>query len=156
LNVFPPRPMEEPINFVVRPLPRGASLEGAFRVHISSKDLDSLRIRPGELCQLITADGTTGTGIAWRSIEPNTKANTHPIKVTDTLRDAFNFKLGNELTISKSSSTIYHATKVIITDVSDQSAQDSAKDDTNWTWRCGNILGMKVRQCSITVLTISR
>ncbi|GAB7337450.1 hypothetical protein MBLNU457_g2789t1 [Dothideomycetes sp. NU457] len=46
-----------------------------------------------------TLETRFGTGIAWRSIEPNTKANAHPIKVTDTLRDASNFELGNELPI---------------------------------------------------------
>jgi len=132
---------ESSIDFTVRPLPRGASLEGAFRVHIASKDLDGLRLRPGDLCHLVTAEGTTGTGIAWRSTELNTKANAHPVKVTDLLRDAFNFKLGNQLTVSKSNAQIYHADKVVITDVSDHDDQDNVKDDTNWTWRCGNILG---------------
>jgi len=136
-----PRQMEESISFTVRPLPRGATLDGAFRVQLATKDLDSLKLRPGDLCHLITADGTTGTGIAWRSTEPNTKANAHPIKVTDTLRDAFNFKLGNQLTISKSSAQIYHAKRVIVTDVSDHDESDNNKDDTNWSWRCGNILG---------------
>ncbi|KAF4551042.1 ATPase-like protein 10 [Elsinoe fawcettii] len=132
---------EEPINFTVRPLPRGTSLDGAFRVHIASKDLESLRIRPGDLCHLCTAEGTTGTGIAWRSTDLAAKANTHPVKLTDTFRDAFNLKLGNQLTITKSPGQIYHAERVVVTDVSDHDTSDEVKDDENWSWRCGNILG---------------
>ncbi|PNS15839.1 ATPase family protein 2 protein [Sphaceloma murrayae] len=132
---------EEHINFTVRPLPRGTSLEGAFRVHIASKDLEALKIRPGDLCQLNTAEGTTGTGIAWRSTDVTAKANTHPVKLTDTFRDAFNFKLGNQLTISRSQAQIYHADRVVVTDVSDHDTSDEVRDDENWNWRCGNILG---------------
>ncbi|KAG8626297.1 hypothetical protein KVT40_005242 [Elsinoe batatas] len=132
---------EEPINFTVRPLPRGTSLDGAFRVHIASKDLEALHIRPGDLCHLCTAEGTTGTGIAWRSTDIVTKANTHPVKLTDTFRDAFNLKLGNQLTITKSPSQIYHADRVVVTDVSDHDTSDEVRDDENWSWRCGNILG---------------
>lgn len=132
---------DESLNFTVRPLPRGTSLEGAFRVHIASKDLEALRIRPGDLCLLCTAEGTTGTGIAWRSTDIVAKANTHPVKLTDTFRDAFNFKLGNQLTISKSPAQIYHADRVVVTDVSDHDTSDEPRDDENWNWRCGNILG---------------
>ncbi|TKX25638.1 ATPase-like protein 8 [Elsinoe australis] len=132
---------DESLDFTVRPLPRGTSLEGAFRVHIASKDLEALRIRPGDLCLLCTAEGTTGTGIAWRSTDVVAKANTHPVKLTDTFRDAFNFKLGNQLTISKSPAQIYHADRVVVTDVSDHDTSDEPRDDENWNWRCGNILG---------------
>jgi len=134
-------PTEDQLDFTVRPLPRGSSLEGAFRVQISTKDLETLELRPGDLCQLTTAEGTTGTGIAWRSTEPTTKTNMHPVKLTDTFRDAFNFKLGNSVVIKKTSAQIFHADRVVVTDVSDHDTSDDVKDDTNWSWRCGNILG---------------
>ncbi|GAM84172.1 hypothetical protein ANO11243_021650 [Dothideomycetidae sp. 11243] len=120
---------EEPIEFTVRPLPRGNTIDGAFRVHISSKDLENLNIKPGDVCRIRTAEGATGSGIAWRSTDPITKTNTHPIKLTDTLRDAFNLKLGNIVTVTKSSGQIYHADKVIVTEVSEHDTSEDAKDD---------------------------
>lgn len=138
--------MVEPIRFTVRPLARGIGLEGAFRVHITSKELDALGLKSGELCHLCTAEGNTGTGIACRSDEPPTKHASHPIKLTDAFRDAFNIKLGNIVTVTKATTQIRHADHVVITDVSDTNSLDQTRDDTNWQWRCGNILGM-CRSC---------
>ena len=135
------RTMEEPINFTVRPLPRGATLDGAFRIHIPSKDLDSLQLRPGELCSLTSVEGNTGTGIAWRSTEQITKADSHHVKMTDALRSAFGFKMGNTVTITKLAGQIHHANRVVVTDVSEHSSQDMQKDDNAWKSRIGNLLG---------------
>lgn len=134
---------EAPV-FTVRPLiPSTAALEGAFRVHIPVKDLEILGLKAGELCKLKSADGnTTGVGIAWRSTEQNAKPQVHPVKLTDTVRDAFGFKLGNQVTIQKSTSKIAHADRVVIVDVTDYDAIDAAKDDNNWRIRCENMLCM--------------
>lgn len=133
---------EDQINFTVRPLPPGAALDGAFRAHIAVKDLDSLRVRPGQLVKLCTSEGNTGYAIAWRSNDQSTKAQTHPVKLTDSLREAFGFKLGNQLTITKATTQILHADRVVIVDVSDTDVVDLGKDDKSWKWRCGQILGM--------------
>ncbi|KAF2153337.1 AAA-domain-containing protein [Myriangium duriaei CBS 260.36] len=132
---------DEAVDFTVRPLPRTNTLDGAFRIHLTTKDLDSLGVKPGELCSLRTAEGTTGTGIAWRSTDANTKTNTPHVKLTDTYRDAFNLKLGNQVSISKSGGKIFHADRVIITDVSELAASEEAKDDDCWAIRCAHILG---------------
>lgn len=136
--------MEDPVHFTVRPLARGAGLEGAFRVHIASKDLDQLKLKSGDLCHLSTAEGSNGTAIACRSDDQFiAKGGSHPIKLTDAFRDAFNVKLGNTVTVTKSSIEIRHADRVVVTDVSDTNSFDQARDDTNWQWRCGNILGQQ-------------
>lgn len=128
-------------SFTVRPLPPTTSLDGAFRVHIPAKDLDLLGLRIGELCLLHSADGSSGVGIAWRSTDTSVKPQVHPVKLTDAMRDAFGFKLGNQLTIQKATGKIAHADRVIVIDVSDHDQVDLAKDDKNWKWRCGMTLG---------------
>lgn len=135
-----PRATEAFSSFTVRPLPSSAILEGAFRVHIGSRDLEGLRLKPGDLCNLATQDGNIGTGIAWRSIEQNTKAQSHPVKLSDTIRDAFGFKLGNQMTISRASKPIAHVDRVTIIDVSDNDAVDASRDDGSWKWECGQTL----------------
>lgn len=127
--------------FTVRPLPPTASLEGAFRVHIPAKDLDLLGLKIGDLCLLRSHDGSTGVGIAWRSTDTSVKPQVHPVKLTDAMRDAFGFKLGNQITIQKQTGKIVHADRVVVIDVSDSENADSAKDDRNWKWRCGMTLG---------------
>lgn len=130
-------------NFVVRPLPPSTALDGAFRVHIPAKDLEPLGLKAGDLCQLSSADGLTGVGIAWRSVEQNAKPQVHPVKLTDNLREAIGFKLGSQITISKTGGKIVHADRVIIVDVTDKSTLDAAKNDNNWQLRCAFTLGMQ-------------
>lgn len=138
--------MSDLLSFTVRPLPPTTSLDGAFRVHIPNKDLELLNLKPGELCHLNTQDGNTGTGIAWRSLDANAKPHAHPVKLTDTLRDAFGFKLGNQLIIEKANTKFHHADRVVVIDVSGNANTDPLKDDKNWKWRCGLTLG----PCSCT------
>lgn len=128
-------------SFTVRPLPPSTALDGAFRVHITVKDLELLGLKAGELCQLSSADGSTGVGIAWRSTDLNVKPGVHPIKVTDTLRDAYGFKLGNQLTLQKAGTKIVRADRIVAIDVTDSHNIDASKDDNNWKLRCAYTLG---------------
>lgn len=133
---------EDGIEFTVRPLPRGNTVDGAFRIHLASKDLENLGIKPGDLVSLRTEEGTpAGTGIAWRSTEAITKANVHPIKCTDIFRDAFNLKLGTQVFVTRSPGRIYHADKVTVTHVSEVDETDADKNDDSWCCRCIGILG---------------
>lgn len=130
----------DPPVFTVRPLLPDNPLDGAsFRVHITSKDLESLGLRPGDLCELRTSDGSTGAGIAWRSAD-QTKSQTPPVKLSKTLREAFDFKLGNHLTIIKATSRVHHAARVVVVGVSDDGSADPSKDDSSWLWDCGHLL----------------
>lgn len=128
-------------SFVVRPLPPSTALDGAFRVHIPAKNLDLLGLKPGDLCQLSSADGNTGIGIAWRSVEQNAKPNVYPVKLADALRDAMGFKLGSQVTIQKAAGKIVHADRVVIIDVTEKNTLDVSKNDNNWQLRCGFTLG---------------
>ncbi|KAK8192750.1 AAA+-type ATPase [Zalaria obscura] len=126
--------------FIVRPMPPASTLEGAFRIHVTTKDLESLGLKPGDLCQVSGKDGGCGVGIAWRSID-TPKNQPHPVKLTDTFRDAFGFKLGNQVTISKAGSEKVLAERVTIVDVSDNALSEQSKDDDIWKYRCGTLLG---------------
>ncbi|CAD0114281.1 unnamed protein product [Aureobasidium uvarum] len=127
--------------FTVRPLPPTTSLDGAFRVHLTAKDLDLLGLKLGELCILHSGDGSSAVGIAWRSMDTSVKPQLHPVKLSEAMRDAFGFKLGSQITIEKINAKIAHADRVVVIDVSDSEKIDLAKDDKSWKWRCGMALG---------------
>jgi AAA family ATPase len=134
--------MGDSLSFTVRPLPPTSSLDGAFRVHISAKDLEALELIPGELCTLRSAEGTSAVAIAWRSTDTSVKPQIHPVKMSEALRDASGFKLGTQTTIQKiPGGKIAHADRVIVIDVSNTERIDLAKDDRSWKWRCGMALG---------------
>ncbi|KAG9961992.1 AAA-domain-containing protein, partial [Aureobasidium melanogenum] len=127
--------------FTVRPLPPTTSLDGAFRVHLTAKDLDLLGLKLGELCTLQSGDGASAVGIAWRSMDTSVKPQLHPVKLSEAMRDAFGFKLGSQITIEKINAKIAHADRVVVIDVSDSEKIDLTKDDRSWKWRCGMALG---------------
>ncbi|CAD0085228.1 unnamed protein product [Aureobasidium vineae] len=127
--------------FTVRPLPPTTSLDGAFRVHLTAKDLDLLGLKLGDLCVLHSGDGSSAVGIAWRSMDTSVKPQLHPVKLSEAMRDAFRFKLGSQITIEKINAKIAHADRVVVIDVSDSEKIDLTKDDKSWKWRCGMALG---------------
>ncbi|KAI5245873.1 AAA-domain-containing protein [Aureobasidium subglaciale] len=127
--------------FTVRPSPPTTSLDGAFRVHLTAKDLDLLGLKLGELCTLHSSDGSSAVGIAWRSLDTSVKPQLHPVKLSEAIRDAFGFKLGSQITIEKINAKIAHADRVVVINVSDNDKIDLTKDDKSWKWRCGMALG---------------
>jgi AAA family ATPase len=133
--------MADSIMFTVRPSGPSTSLDGAFRVHLTAKDLDILGLKLGDLCKLHSGDGSSAVGIAWRSLDTSVKPALHPVKLSEALRDAFGCKLGSQITIEKINAKIAHADRVVVIDVSDSEKIDLTKDDKSWKWRCGMALG---------------
>lgn len=89
--------------FTIRPLERKTpdnALEGAFRVHISDKDLKALTLSRGDLLRLSLADGPRGFGIAWNAVQTN-PGNKPIAKVTDLLRDKYGLTLQDRPFIEK-------------------------------------------------------
>lgn len=136
-------------DFIVRPLPH-AGLAGAFRFHLTSKDLSTLGLNVGDLCQITSEDGSVGYGIAWRSTEPLAKPQSHPVRMSDSLRDAFGFKLGMHVAIIKAKTQIHEADQVSITEVrSDDEARNSS--DNLWMYRCAIALGECIEASTMTL-----
>jgi AAA family ATPase len=133
--------MADSTMFTVRPSGPSTSLDGAFRVHLTAKDLDILGLKLGDLCKLHSGDGSSAVGIAWRSLDTSVKPALHPVKLSEALRDAFGCKLGSQITIEKINAKIAHADRVVVIDVSDSEKIDLTKDDKSWKWRCGMALG---------------
>jgi AAA family ATPase len=105
--------------FTLRPLERnppstpGNALEGAFRVHLSPKELRDHRLTPGDLIRLKTLAGFKGYGIAW------TAAGTNPAKkpiakVTDLLKEQCSLSLNDPVFIEKASDSWEPLTSVRI------------------------------------------
>jgi AAA family ATPase len=90
--------------FTIRPLERKTpdnALEGAFRVHISDKDLKALNLSRGDLVRLNLSDGPRGFGIAWNATQTN-PGNKPIAKVTDLLKDKYGLTLQDRPFIEKS------------------------------------------------------
>lgn len=132
--------MVDATSFVVRPLP-AAGLDGAFRVHLSQESLDRLGLRLGDICQ-INGEGVSGFGFAWRATEKmGNSPKVRPVKMTDTLREAFRFKEGSHVTVERSPALPVYASKVVLSDMtSDDQTIDVDADDRLWVQRAQILL----------------
>lgn len=89
------RPLERP-----PPSTPSDALEGAFRVHLSQKDLKNLGLSSGDLVRLRTADCFKGYAVAWLATQTN--AGGKPIaKVSDFLRAHYHLELTDRVLIDK-------------------------------------------------------
>lgn len=107
------------VAFTLRPLERnppstpGNALEGAFRVHLSQKELRNHRLTNGDLIRLKTAAGFKGYGIAWTAAGTN-PANKPIAKVTDLLKEQCDLSLNDAVWIEKASDSWKPLTSVHI------------------------------------------
>jgi AAA family ATPase len=89
--------------FTLRPLernPPGTLLEGAFRVHITIKELKALKVSQGDLVRLSTSEGPRGVAVAWFASQTN-PGNKPIAKVTDLLRGKYELSLNDRIFIEK-------------------------------------------------------
>jgi len=91
-------------SFSLRPLERNTpheALEGAFRVHLSPKDLKSLGVVNGEAIRITsTSTGIQGFAVAWNAASTN-PGNKLIAKVTDLLREKYGLHLQESVIIEK-------------------------------------------------------
>ncbi|CAN9101426.1 unnamed protein product [Alternaria sp. RS040] len=99
--------MSPATSYTLRPLERnppsipGNALEGgAFRVHLSQKELKALGLVNGDCIRLSTAAGFKGHGVAWLASQTN-PGNKPIAKVTDLLREQYNLSLNDPVFIEK-------------------------------------------------------
>lgn len=106
----------------IRPQPRtvaDAALEGCYRVFMSQAALDAEKLKQGDWVVMHNHNnGDSGLGIAWRVQEANMKRDC--IKIHDALRTSYGFELKDKLTVSKFTGELTKATKVIISDVTEE------------------------------------
>jgi len=133
--------MAEPQSFTVRALP-ATGLDGAFRVHLSPESLERMGLKVGELCQITGEKESSGYGIAWRATDKmGNSPKLRPAKMTDTLRAAFGFKEGSQVSIKKTAASLIHADNIVLTDVTPSEYGNPANvEDGNWKMRTYGVL----------------
>lgn len=128
---------------VVRLLP-AAKLESAFRVHVLPESLNQAQLRLGDLCEISSVDGsTTGYGIAWRADDGmGNRPKIRPVKVTETIRDAFGWEEGSRVTVSKTDAKILHADRINLCDVTPtEYSKPGEINDGCWRIRISSLFG---------------
>jgi AAA family ATPase len=91
-------------SYTLRPLDRdhGTLLEGAFRVHLTTKELKALKVVPGDLVNVTGLEGPKGCAIAWQVAGQQTNPGTKPIaKVSKLLRDKYDLFQNDRILIEK-------------------------------------------------------
>lgn len=90
--------------FALRPLERSSSNDGfdqgAFRVHISTKELKNLGLASGDVIRINTSKGFRGYAIAWPAQQTN-PGNKPIAKATDILREKYDLTLTDTIFIER-------------------------------------------------------
>ena len=106
--------------FSLRPHVRPAgspSLEGAFRIHVSPKEMKALGLEAGDLCNLTISDSTVGLGFIWPSHDNNAVTPKRIAKISDVLKDNYGLNYQDKVTISKADDGLQRADTVYVTEV---------------------------------------
>lgn len=127
--------MSEATVFTLRPVEGKPSetLEGEFRIQIHPEDLKQLRLSPGDRCLLTTADGNTGVGIAWRSINANSR---RIVKSTHSFKDAYGFRIGDKLSITRYDGDWRDIKSVWVRELADYPGPPVTADALDFSIRC--------------------
>ncbi|KIW81259.1 hypothetical protein Z517_04284 [Fonsecaea pedrosoi CBS 271.37] len=88
-------------NFIVRPA--GADKD-PFRIGLTAVSMLSLKLKSGDICELRGADGDNTNGkrklaVAWQGLGPGMKDSI--VQTSRLLQEAYGFKLGDKVTISR-------------------------------------------------------
>jgi AAA family ATPase len=99
--------MSPAASYTLRPLernppsiPSNALEGGAFRVHLSQKELKVMGLANGDCVRLSTATGFKGYGVAWLATQTN-PGNKPIAKVSDLLREHYELSLNDPVFIEK-------------------------------------------------------
>ena len=122
------------LKFVVRAM-TGGNLETAFRVHVSPDAMKELSLATDDLIEISGEGGSsTGIAVAWRAQDGmGNKPKVQPAKMSEWLRETFGFKVGNQVSIAKSSKKRAKASKIVLTDVTPPDYDGT--DDGEWRIR---------------------
>lgn len=119
------------MQFTVRPFegPGKSDYKGAFRVHLSSPALVSLKLRVGDLCQLKLDGSSAKTAIAWNAAQ---KIQDSIVQTSKTLQELYGLKLGDRVTIEKVQRPLVVPKQVRLWEVTDGNAPLLDDSRTHW------------------------
>lgn len=127
------------MDFVVRNNTGATGLDGAFRVQLAPDAIQQAGLVFNELCEITAEDGRlVGCGIVWRAAEKLGSApKTKPVRLSETMRDAFGIKEGSVVSLAPHKAEILHADRVVLTDVTtDLQLAEQDKESKRWHGRC--------------------
>nr|OQO26584.1 hypothetical protein B0A51_06775 [Rachicladosporium sp. CCFEE 5018] len=109
-----------------------AGLREAYRVFLDAGALTKLGLATGALCE-VHQDDLVGIGIAWRGSDSSNSPKNPPVQMSEIMRETFNFQLGKNVRIQKSTQQIPQAAKIELVDVT---PSEYEIDDGPWETRC--------------------
>ena len=123
--------LERIMQFTVRPFegPGKSDYKGAFRVYLSGPALLSLKLRPGDLCQLKLDGSSAKTAIAWNATQ---KIQDSIVQTSKTLQELYGLKLGDKITIEKVQRPLVVPKQVKLWEVTEGNA--ALSDDSRAHW----------------------
>lgn len=117
-------------SFTVRFFEGRSDLKDAFRVNLSGATLVSLKLRPGELCQLRQGDGPPRMAVAWNAAGGGIKDNI--VQTSRTLQELYSLGLGDQVAIEKSHEALAVRPHLVLWDGTKGAPALSKEDKLRW------------------------
>lgn len=139
--------MAEARKYTVRPhKPAKTETKGWFRVYLSDHALIHAGFEPGTLCEVSNATDPSFLAVVWLA----TGIQDSIVQTTETLRELYDFKLGDHLCISPTSKTIQEAEVIVLSEHRDPDQKSSLEylqpsDASYWAW----LLKYKLQQTDV-------
>jgi AAA family ATPase len=114
--------------YSLRPLARTideSTLEGAFRVHMATADINREQLKPGDFISLRNeGTGATGIAIVARAVDNGAsgshKSNMNPvIRMSEWLREKYSFELKDRYHVEKWNHKFRPIEKIVVTNVTE-------------------------------------
>ena len=128
--------MVEARKYTVRPYkPARADRKDSFRIYLSATALHHHSLRAGDLCQLSDASHLTFLAIAWPAPE---KIQDNIIQTTKTLQSLYGLRLGDQVFLSHTSSSVLQAHDIVVSTSHDAEDRPTSHDlesleEAHWT-----------------------
>ncbi|KAL9113184.1 MAG: hypothetical protein Q9187_007653, partial [Circinaria calcarea] len=147
--------------YTVRPFskPARSDQRDAFRVYLSPATLLLHKLRSGDACHLVDADGKPVPAIAWAAPE---KIQDNIVQTSKALQSLHCLKLGDKVSLHREDTSVEDAQTVVLSELL-QTQQDGAKDPLmtldvveqgHWKWLCKFALGKAEMLCPGLVFEI--
>lgn len=127
---MPHEAMADNRSYIVRPPPRAprTDLKDAFWVYLSPGNLLLHGLRPGDICQIQSLQGTSRLAIA----RDNSKIQDSVCQVSPTIQAIYGFKLGDHVSIQASKESIATAGSVNLREHANETI--AIRDRPHWAW----------------------
>ncbi|EAW13308.1 putative AAA family ATPase [Aspergillus clavatus NRRL 1] len=144
--------MSETRLFTIRPLSKQgrSDYKDAFRIHLSSSSLATLKLRAGDICNVCIPGGVPATAIAWTATE---NIQSTVVQTSRVFQDCYGIKVGEKASITRAEGPLEDIISIQLSECSEAERLNRygllpSSDACHWTWA----LELPLSRCEVVAV----